>query len=139
LGHLIDVATASRSARSAAGSYDVRGTSPAWRRRARSRNRSRTTLNADRARDRLDDHRGDGRGIVQRAQALQVLGQLATVLRLPARERVAPEIERVAQVIHARQHRAEGTPVGGRDLHPAIQREREVCAVGGRLAAWSDR
>ena len=33
---------------------------------------------------RLDDHRGDGRGVVQRDEALEIVGELGAVLRLAA-------------------------------------------------------
>ena len=60
---------------------------------------------AGRAGHRLDDHRGDGRRIVQRDDALEIVGQLGAVLRYAARERVARKIVRVAQVVDADQHR----------------------------------
>ena len=41
------------------------------------------------ARHRLDDHRGDGRGVVQRDEALQIVGKLGAMLRLAAAEGVA--------------------------------------------------
>ncbi len=58
-------------------------------------------VDADRARHRLDDHRGDGRGIVQRAQPLEVVGQMRAPFGLAARERVVLEVERVAHVVDA--------------------------------------
>ena len=46
--------------------------------------------------DRLDDDRGDGRGVVQGDQALQLVGELGAVLGLAAREGVAGEVVGVA-------------------------------------------
>ena len=43
---------------------------------------------AGRAGHGLDDHRGDGGGVVQRDQALELVGEVRALLGLPARERV---------------------------------------------------
>ena len=59
---------------------------------------------AGRAGDRLDDHGGDGRGVVQRDDALEVVGELGAVLRQAARERVALQVVGVAQVVDAAEH-----------------------------------
>ena len=64
-------------------------------------------IDPDRAGDRLDDHRCDGRRVVQRAQALEVIGQMRAPFGLAARKRVVLEIERVSDVIDAVQHRPE--------------------------------
>ena len=49
----------------------------------------RRNQHAGRTRDRLDDHRGDRRCVVQRDQPLEIVGELGAVRRQAARERVA--------------------------------------------------
>ena len=39
--------------------------------------------------NRLDNHRGDGRRIMKRRDALQLVGQFGTVIRLTAGKRIA--------------------------------------------------
>ena len=56
---------------------------------------------AGRARDRLDDDGGDGGGVVQRDDALQLVGEMGAPSRLAAREGVVLEVMRVRQVIDA--------------------------------------
>ena len=92
----------------------------------------RRRIDPDRARDRLDDHGRNRRGVVQRTQPLEVLGQLFAELGLAAGEGVALEVERVPHVVDARQHRPEGPPV--RD-HAADRHAAEADPVIGALAA----
>ena len=88
---------------------------------------------AGRAGHRLDDHAGDGAGIVQRDQVLQRIGKLRAVNRLAATEGIASRIMRMRQVIHARQHRAgEGLAVGDDAAHRYTAKAH---AVIGALAA----
>ena len=82
---------------------------------------------ARRPRHRLDDHRRDGRGIVQRHEPLQLVRQLRPVLRLALRERVPRRQMRVRQVIHPGQQRAEELAVAhdpadgnAAEIHPVI-------------------
>ncbi len=56
--------------------------------------------------ERLDDHGGDGRCIVQRDEALQFLGEMLAPRGLALRERVVREIVRMRQMIHRGQQRA---------------------------------
>ena len=53
------------------------------------------------ARHRLDDHRGDGRGVVQRDETLKIVGKLGAVLRLAAAEGVAGDVVGVAEMVDA--------------------------------------
>ncbi len=62
---------------------------------------------AGRAGDRLDDHGGDGGGVVQRDDPLELVGELAPCCGQAAREGVARQVVRVRQVIDARQQRAD--------------------------------
>jgi hypothetical protein len=55
--------------------------------------------------DRLDDHRGDGRGVVQRHQPFELVGEFRAVCRQAAREGIAREVVRVRQVVHPGDHR----------------------------------
>ena len=85
-----------------------------------------------RTRHRLDDHCCDGRRVVQRNQALQIVGQFNAVFGLAFGERVARRIMRVADVVDACQQRAEHLAVG----HDAADRDAtEVDAVVTALAA----
>ncbi len=72
---------------------------------------------AGRARDRLDDHGRDRRGVVQPDQPLQLVGEFRAVLGQAARERVAPQVVRVLQVIDTRQGRAEELAVVDHAAH----------------------
>ncbi|MBB3825879.1 hypothetical protein FHR50_002076 [Xanthomonas arboricola] len=81
---------------------------------------------------RLDEHGGDRGGIVQRDQPLQIVGQLGTVHRQSARIGVAPQIQRVAQVVGAGQQRAEPFAVVGQ---PADRHATEAHPVVRLLAA----
>src|SRR3546814_20319511 len=65
---------------------------------------------AGRARHRLDDHRGDRLGTVQVDAPLEIVGQLGAMLRKAAREGVAFDVVRVAEMVDARQPAAEGAP-----------------------------
>ena len=88
---------------------------------------------AARTRHRLDDHRGDVGGIVQRDDALlQLVGELGARGRLAARKCAARRIVRVAQVIHSRNHHAVGLAVGG---HATDGNAGEVDAVIAALAS----
>ena len=55
--------------------------------------------------NRLDDHRGDRRGVVQGDHTLQVVGELFAVFREPARKGVLRGVVRVPDVICADQQR----------------------------------
>ena len=72
-----------------------------------------------RPRDRLDDHRGDVAGVVQRDQALELLGEVGAVLGLAADIGVPGEVVRVRQVVHTRQTGAEPLAV----VHDAADRD----------------
>ena len=81
----------------------------------------------------LDDYRGDGRGVVEQAQALEVVGELdAAVQRLAPRERIARKVVGMPDVIDAGKAGPEHLAVGGNaaDRHAA-----EVDAVVAALAA----
>src|SRR6478735_4545555 len=82
--------------------------------------------------DRLDDHCGDRRSVVQRDDPLEVVGELGAVLGQAARERVLLEVVGVAQVIDAADHGAEALAVAG---DAADRDAAEVDAVVAALAA----
>ena len=84
------------------------------------------------ARHRLDDDRGDGRGVVERDQALEVVGELGAVRRLAAGEGVPGEVVGVADVIDAGQQRAEQLAVAD---DAADRDAAEIDAVIAALAA----
>ena len=84
------------------------------------------------ASDRLDDHCRDGRGIVQRDESLQVVGQFRAVLRHPAREGVARQVMGVADMVGAGQQRPEALAVAD---NAADRDAAEVDAVVAALAA----
>ncbi|MNQ03359.1 hypothetical protein D3C85_160590 [compost metagenome] len=65
----------------------------------------------------LDDHGGDGRGVVQRDQRLERVGLVDAVRRLAAREGVARQVERVRQVVHAVEQRPEGAALAPDAAH----------------------
>ncbi len=90
-----------------------------------------------RARDRLDDDGRDVAAVVQHAQALEILGQFRAMLGQTAAEGVAPDVQRVPQVIDARQQRrAEDFAV----RHDAAHRHAaEVHAVITLLATDQSR
>ena len=56
---------------------------------------------AGRAGHGLDDDGGDGRGVVQRDQALEIVGKLGAMLGLAAAEGIAAKIMRVANMVDA--------------------------------------
>ena len=87
---------------------------------------------AGRAGDRLDDDRGDGRGVVQGDQPLQVVGELGAMLGLAARKGVPGEVVGVADVVDAGEQRAEMFSVGD---HAADRDAAEIDAVIAALAA----
>src|SRR5512134_4006709 len=62
---------------------------------------------AGRARDRLNDDGGNGRGIVQRTQALKLVGELGAVLRLTPGESIARGIVGMADMVDTRDPGAE--------------------------------
>ena len=70
----------------------------------------------------LDDHGGDGRGVVQRDESLEFLGQVRSPFRLAARECHLGGAVRVRQVIDAlHEERCEHLAVRGdpADRNPA--------------------
>ena len=87
---------------------------------------------AGRAGHRLDDDGGDGRGVVQRDDALQLVGELRAMLRLAAREGVLGRQVRVRHVVDAGQQRAEHLAVGD---DAADRDAAEIDAVIAALAA----
>ncbi len=92
---------------------------------------------AGRAGDRLDDDGGDVAAVVQHAQPLEIVGQFGAVLGHAAAERIAPDVQRVPQVIDARQQG------GAEDFairHDAAHRHAaEVDAVVALFAADQSR
>ena len=82
--------------------------------------------------DRLDDDRGDGRGVVQGDEALKLVGELGAMLGLAAREGVAGEIVGVADVVDAGEQRAEHLAVAD---DAADRDAAEIDAVIAALAA----
>ena len=62
---------------------------------------------AGRSGDRLDDHRGDGRGVVQRHQAVEFVGKMAAPLRLADGEGLLGAVIGRGQMIDAGDQRAE--------------------------------
>ena len=77
-----------------------------------SRRRSRypwADQHAGRSGHRLDDDGRDVRGIVQRDQPLQLVGEMRALLRLPARVGVLREVVRVLHMVDRRQHCAVNT------------------------------
>ena len=87
---------------------------------------------AGRARHRLDDHRRDGRRVVQRAEPLQLVRKLQTRIWLSARERISSEVMRMADMVDAGYARSEHLLVR---LQPADRHAAEVDAVVAALAA----
>ena len=87
---------------------------------------------AGRARHRLDDHGGDVARVVQRDDALEVVGEVRAPRGLAARVGVVREVVRVRQVVHARQLRAEELAVVD---HAAHGDAAEAHAVVAALAA----
>ena len=87
---------------------------------------------ARRTRDRLDDAGGDGRGVVERDEAFEIVRQFRAVLRLAAREGVLRNVMRVAQMVDAGEQSAEHLSVAAdaADAHAA-----EIDAVIAALAA----
>ena len=87
---------------------------------------------AGRAGYRLDDDGGDGRGIVEQDHPLEVLGELDSMRRLAAREGIAGEVVGVADMVDAREERAEHLAVGD---DAADRDAAEIDAVIAPLAA----
>ena len=87
---------------------------------------------AGRAGARLDDHGGDGRGIVQGNQPLELVGKLGAVLGLATGEGVPGRQMGMRQVIDSRQHRAELLAVVD---HAADRDAAEADAMVAALAA----
>ena len=80
----------------------------------------------------LDDHGGDGGGVVQRDDALQLVGEMRAPFRLAAGEGLFGAVIGVRQVVDARQQRAEELAV----LDDAADRDAaEADAVIAALAA----
>ena len=69
-----------------------------------------------RARHRFHDHGGDGIGAVQRDDALQFVGQMRAMFRLPARHAVFRQM-RMGQVVHPGQQAAEDAAVADDAAH----------------------
>ena len=84
------------------------------------------------ARDRLDDDRGDGGGIVQVDETGQLVGQMRAPLRLAAAEGLLGAVIGRGQMVHARQHVAELLAVGD---DAADRDAAEADAVVAALAA----
>ena len=63
------------------------------------------------ARDRLDNHRGDGGGVMQGDETFQLIGKLGAMLGLTTGEAVLLRQMRVRQMIDPGQHGAEGLAV----------------------------
>ena len=87
---------------------------------------------AGRAGHRLDDDGGDGRGVVQRHETLEIVGKLGAMLGLAAAEGVAGEIVGVAKMVDAGEQRAEHLAVVG---DAADRGAAEIDAVIAALAA----
>ena len=87
---------------------------------------------AGRARHRLDDDGGDGRGIVQVDEAGQLVGQVRAPLRLALGEGLLGAVVGRLEVVDARQHVAELLAVGD---HAADRDAAEADAVIAALAA----
>ena len=89
---------------------------------------------AARGRDRVDDQRGDVRGVVQRDDAaLELVGELRAEIGLSPRKCIPGRIVRVPEVVHARhQHAAVGLAVR---RHAADRHAADVDAVVRALAA----
>ena len=80
----------------------------------------------------LDDHGGDGGGVVERDDALQLVGEMRAPFRLAAGEGLLGAVIGVGQVVDARQQRAEELAV----LDDAAHRDAaEADAVIAALAA----
>ena len=87
---------------------------------------------AGRAGNGLHDHGGDVAGIVQRHEALEVIGELGAVRRQAAGEGIRGQQVGVRQVVHARQHGAEELAVVD---HAAHGNAAEADPVVAALAA----
>src|SRR6185312_14612151 len=87
---------------------------------------------AGRARDRLDDDSGDGRGIVQRHETLKIVGKLGAILGLAAAEGVTGQVVGMAKMVDAGEKSAEPLAVVG---DAADRGATEVDAVIAALAA----
>jgi hypothetical protein len=93
---------------------------------------------AGRSRHRFDDDGGDGRGVVQRDDAFQLVGQFGAVFRLAARVRILRQVVRVRQVVDARQQRAEGLAVVADAAHrQAAEADPVVAALAPDQAGAS--
>src|SRR4029078_9079111 len=87
---------------------------------------------AGRARDRLDDDSGDGRGIVQRHETLKIVGKLGAILGLAAAEGVTGQVVGMAKMVDAGEKSAEPLAVVG---GAADRGATEVDAMIAALAA----
>jgi len=72
---------------------------------------------AGRAGHRLDDHRRDGRRVMQRHESLQIVGQFGAMLGHAARVRIARQVMRMSQVVDAAQRGAEHLAVADDAAH----------------------
>ena len=87
---------------------------------------------AGRARHRLDDDGGDRRGVVQRDDALEIVGEMRAIVRLALGEGLLLAVIGVRQVVDAGQQRAEELAVGD---DAADRDAAEADAVIAALAA----
>ena len=87
---------------------------------------------AGRTRHRLDDDGGDGRGVVQRDQPVEFVGEMRAPLRLADREGLLGAVIGGRQMIDAGEQRAELLAVGD---HAADRDAAEADAVIAALAA----
>src|SRR3990170_3833366 len=87
--------------------------------------------NAGRAGDGLDDDGGDGRGVVQRHETLEIVGKLGAMLGLAAAEGVAVPVVGVANMVDAGEKGAEPLAVVG---DAADRGAAEIDAVIAALA-----
>jgi hypothetical protein len=94
--------------------------------------RSRRDEDTGRAGDGLDDQRRNGRWVMQQHQPLEVFGKLDAVRRLAAREGVAGEVVRVADVVDAGEQRPELLAVAADTAH---RHAAEIDPVIAALAA----
>ena len=78
---------------------------------------------------RLDDAGRDGLGVVQRDEALEVVGELGAVLGQAPREGVALGVMRVAQVVDARQQREDAAVVDDAAHRDAAEADAVIAAL----------
>ncbi len=82
--------------------------------------------------DGFDEYGGDCRGVMQRDQPLQVVGQFRALARQTLAERIARQVQGVPQVVHAAQLQAERPAVVGQ---PTQRQAAETDPVVSLLAA----